>query len=107
MDTALISLKLRLSNCGVPLLLPLRHDRPHIGFVWLLFSNLANFAAHTVASAAEFVAAVRSLVEDFVMGQASTCGRLWNNKANEYEYVSPDLMGNRPAVLPAQLLTLM
>ena len=76
---------------GYPMLIPLRHCRPHIGFVWLLmiYSSDGNQLAGVLK-------ALMDLVEDLFPGQVFTYGRQWNRDADEYVLVPPDLESRPP-----------
>ena len=74
------------------MLLPLRHARPHVDFVWLLTISFGAFDVE-----AELVSLVMNVVEDHVLGQVCTYGRFWNACTNEYEFSSLKLHENPPS----------
>ena len=82
---------------GVPMLLPLRHVRPHVGFVWLL-SSVFNFSSETDNNVMTVLKTLMDLVENFILGQLYTYGRVWNDSSMEFNMIPPDLETNPPEI---------
>ena len=61
---------------GYPMIIPLRHCRPHIGFVWLLSIYTSDGNQLSV-----MLKNLMGLVEDLVPGHVLTYGRQWNRDA--------------------------
>ena len=70
--------------------LPLRHVRPHIGFVWLL--------GNAVASSAEMVSVWMNLVDDHALRQLFTYGKIWSRERQAFYYVPDNIQEHPPKV---------
>ena len=74
------------------MLLALRHVRPHVGFVWLTHNlSLENDFSDDIKVTLQ---SLMDLVENHVLGQVYTYGKLWNSTTSEYYFVPPDLENN-------------
>eukprot|EP00973_Karenia_brevis_P051296 7125953-Karenia_brevis.AAC.1 len=80
---------------GMPLLVPCRHVRPHIGFTWLFFKD---FVGAVAEDAIVVVFDRMNLVEDHVNGQIFTYGKLWNVQENQFYWAPADLQSRPPEV---------
>ena len=77
------------------MLVPIIHIRPHIGFTWLL-----DDATRVITQVAdtELVHSIMELVEESVVGQIFTYGKLWDTVHMRYYLVPPALL-SRPLVV--------
>ena len=75
---------------GHPMGLPLRHVRPHVGFVWLLDTHFEGDD-----SMMELVSGLMNSIEDHAIGQVFTYGHLWNNEQQSFITV-PDNLHEQP-----------
>ncbi len=78
------------------MLVPIRHIRPHIGFTWLLVDLTRVF---TPVRDSELVHTIMELVEESIVGQIFTYGKLWDTvHMRYYLVVPPDLLIRPPVV---------
>ena len=78
---------------GNPMLVPLRHVRPHVGFVWLLQITENTSEEHKL-----LISELMDLVEDHVLGQVYTYGRQWNSSAQQFDTIPDDLASQPPKI---------
>jgi len=90
---------------GFPMLVPLRHIRPHIGFVWMLSVIDQNCDESCVLPRRpdqfeienqKLVNGIMELVENFIPGQVFTYGLVWNRTTERFILVPADLDTNPP-----------
>ena len=79
---------------GHPMGLPLRHVRPHIGFLWLLNSS----ATDGDEESAELVSLLMNLVDDHALGQVFTYGKIWSRERQAFYFVPDNIQEQPPKV---------
>ena len=82
------------------MLVPIRHLRPHIGFVWLLQRD----ARHTYAVQNEYNDVVKQMMEMVESGAAFssyTYGLVYSSSERNYIIIPPDLEQNPPPLWTA------
>ena len=78
---------------GHPYGLPLRHIRPHVGFLWLL-EAVGELSAGG-ASMSDIVAKLMDLIDEHASGQIFTYGKIWSPESQSF-YNVPDTLQEQP-----------
>lgn len=82
---------------GVPMMIPLRHMRPHIGFVWWLRSTQVTLATQNSEDASTAFQLLQA-IDMTPFGQIITYGRVYSDEASSFVLVPPDLTSFPPVI---------
>ena len=84
----------------MPIMIPIRHMRPHIGFTWFL-STSASLVFSAGSDVALTVAKLMDMINMTSLGLVVAYGLIWQEHLSQFSLVPSDLRENAPNVWTA------